>query len=448
MRIHAVLTLLLSSIILSACALGAPENEATIEPTLTPFAIATEATAEVTETVTPTNTAMPTVTSTRTVTTTNTSGNSCTNDLTFIADMSVPDGTSVVAGSTITKTWRVRNDGTCAWNSNYTFRQIGGEALTGATISPSIVGAGQQVDLTVTLTVGDDVANYDDDECATFRMFNPAGVAFGDSPFVEVEILIADSPNPTCTDGVTIISEPIGNRGNNNGMVGREDVRTETWTIQNSGDCTWQGYSVVEHDFPTQSEIWEIPDFLLTSDDLPISLPIIEPGESHTFTLDVKIEDDFSGFGLLYLGLAVQNKNSNNILDLVYFSEADTTADCTFDSDFVSDITIPDGTVVEAGETFTKTWRIENSGTCLWSNFSFVMLFDENPTIEVVADGDRQSVLVPYAEPGDQIDVSIDLWVLESVADGTTARATFQMDGGAIGRFGTMLYVEVEVSNE
>ena len=33
---------------------------------------------------------------------------------------------------------------------------------------------------------------------------------------------------------------------------------------------------------------------------------------------------------------------------------------------FVKDVTIPDYAKVGAGETFTKTWRLENNGTCNW----------------------------------------------------------------------------------
>ena len=42
---------------------------------------------------------------------------------------------------------------------------------------------------------------------------------------------------------------------------------------------------------------------------------------------------------------------------------------------FVEDITIPDGTVVEPGKPFTKTWKLQNVGTCIWTEqyqFEFV----------------------------------------------------------------------------
>jgi len=36
------------------------------------------------------------------------------------------------------------------------------------------------------------------------------------------------------------------------------------------------------------------------------------------------------------------------------------------DSVFVGDITIPDGSTEKAGTTFTKIWRMQNTGTCAW----------------------------------------------------------------------------------
>ena len=37
------------------------------------------------------------------------------------------------------------------------------------------------------------------------------------------------------------------------------------------------------------------------------------------------------------------------------------------DAAYVSDVTIPDGTLVGAGSTFVKTWLLQNTGTCAWT---------------------------------------------------------------------------------
>ena len=47
------------------------------------------------------------------------------------------------------------------------------------------------------------------------------------------------------------------------------------------------------------------------------------------------------------------------------------TAACDLAS-FVKDMSIPDGSVFTPGATFTKTWRLENAGTCTWSGYSLL----------------------------------------------------------------------------
>ena len=67
-------------------------------------------------------------------------------------------------------------------------------------------------------------------------------------------------------------------------------------------------------------------------------------------------------------------------------SVIETPEDCVNRVKFVEDITIPDGTVVAAGKPFTKTWKLQNVGTCTWTEsyrFEFIdgNLMDANPSI-------------------------------------------------------------------
>jgi len=41
---------------------------------------------------------------------------------------------------------------------------------------------------------------------------------------------------------------------------------------------------------------------------------------------------------------------------------------------FVSDLTVPDGTNFASGAAFTKTWRLQNVGTCTWGT-SYRLVF-------------------------------------------------------------------------
>src|SRR5690606_16148794 len=73
----------------------------------------------------------------------------------FIADVTIPDGTHFEPGATLKKTWRIKNIGSCTWNSNDVSLVFDSGERMGAPASlaiPTNVGPGQTVDLTVDLT--------------------------------------------------------------------------------------------------------------------------------------------------------------------------------------------------------------------------------------------------------------------------------------------------------
>src|SRR5690554_1243411 len=78
----------------------------------------------------------------------------CTDRAQFVADVTVPDGTRYDPGATFTKTWRLRNVGTCTWTTSYTMFHESGTAM-GSTTSvnlPANTAPGQTVDVSVNMT--------------------------------------------------------------------------------------------------------------------------------------------------------------------------------------------------------------------------------------------------------------------------------------------------------
>lgn len=71
----------------------------------------------------------------------------------FVADVSIPDGTSFHAGTSFTKTWRIKNTGTCTWKSSYTLVFDSGDQMGGPSSQGlgSSVGPGQSVEISVNL---------------------------------------------------------------------------------------------------------------------------------------------------------------------------------------------------------------------------------------------------------------------------------------------------------
>ena len=48
--------------------------------------------------------------------------------------------------------------------------------------------------------------------------------------------------------------------------------------------------------------------------------------------------------------------------------------DCKVQAVLLEDVTIPDDTRMAPGESFTKTWRFKNSGTCHWTGYTINFL--------------------------------------------------------------------------
>lgn len=72
---------------------------------------------------------------------------------------------------------------------------------------------------------------------------------------------------------------------------------------------------------------------------------------------------------------------------------------------FVSDVTIIDGTAIAAGETFTKTWRLLNSGTCTWTT-NYQLIFDRGDAMNGSSTVNFTDQPVP---PGEAVDISVEL---------------------------------------
>ncbi len=72
---------------------------------------------------------------------------------------------------------------------------------------------------------------------------------------------------------------------------------------------------------------------------------------------------------------------------------------------FIGDVTIPDGTGINFGQTFTKTWRLQNSGSCTWTS-GYSLIFDNGDQMGGPAAQMLTSGTVP---PGGTLDVSVNL---------------------------------------
>ena len=235
----------------------------------------------------------------------------------FVRDVTYPDGTYVMPGSSFVKTWRIRNVGTQAWNTNTKLVFIAGDPMNavGANI-PYYVAPGNTVDVSVRLTA----PTYGGTVSGQWMLQSPDGTLFG-----------------VGCNGQT----PIW-------------VSVRTWT---NGACSCLGQ-------PTCN----------------CKAPSYKPG---------------------------RNPYCNNKIRSI------------------EDVTFPDGSIVAPGETFRKTWKMKNGGTCVWDENYLVSFFygddlgfdgtaqiwpagtDTRPTSGPKYQVNRNKKI--YVNPGDTVYVSIDL---------------------------------------
>lgn len=71
---------------------------------------------------------------------------------------------------------------------------------------------------------------------------------------------------------------------------------------------------------------------------------------------------------------------------------------------FIADVTVPDGTEFAPNTTFTKTWRIQNTGSCTWTT-AYALVFDHGDAMS----GPAAQPLTGNVAPGQSVDISVSL---------------------------------------
>ncbi|GJM42859.1 MAG: hypothetical protein DHS20C20_31410 [Ardenticatenaceae bacterium] len=118
-------------------------------------------------------------------------------------------------------------------------------------------------------------------------------------------------------------------------------------------------------------------------------------------------------------------------------------ANCTNSIAFVQDLSVPDDTIFNPGESFEKSWQLRNSGTCPWTtNYSLIFAGGDD------LGGDLSVPLESAIVPGQTVDITVALTAPETLG---TYRADFLMADAAGNPFGVdgfadqVIWVRIEV---
>lgn len=132
----------------------------------------------------------------------------CVHRAGFVRDVTVPDRTRIQPGASFTKTWRLRNDGTCPWGPGYALVFESGEAMQGPDLVPltDTVPPGATADLSVTLVAPLTRGTYQ----GFWKLQAPDGTRFGlgrqGTEAFWVLITVPTTVTPTPTVGGSTIS--------------------------------------------------------------------------------------------------------------------------------------------------------------------------------------------------------------------------------------------------
>ncbi len=109
----------------------------------------------------------------------------CTDGLTYVHDVTIPDGTNVAPGQPVDKQWLVKNSGTCNWDVRYRLKLIGGDSMGAAPLQALYPArAGTEITLRIVFTAPSATGLYE----SQWKAIGPDGKPFGDPFFVSIAV--------------------------------------------------------------------------------------------------------------------------------------------------------------------------------------------------------------------------------------------------------------------
>jgi hypothetical protein len=392
----------------------------------------------------------------------------CSDWAQFVADVTVPDGSIFDPSQAFTKTWRLRNIGTCTWTTAYTMVFDSGTQMSSSASVPfgTSVAPGGTIDLTVSMTAPNAAGHY----IGYWKFKNAAGTAFGigttanRSWWVEINVrgtsttgtaydFTANAGSATWSSGAGGLSFP-GTDGDVKGFA----LKLDQPNFESGVVATQPGLLVSPQQLTNGFIQARYPDFTVQSGDRFQATVGCQANATSCYVayrLDYEVNGVIRTFwtfrekfeGLTYnANLNLSPLAGQTVKFILYVSAWGspvgdraiwgnpviarqgvvitptgtpptstptntpgpgpvTVPPSACDrAQFIADVNIPDGTVLAPGATFTKTWRLKNVGSCAWST-SYQLVFFSGEQMGAAASAPfPQNVAV-----GQTVDVSINM---------------------------------------
>ncbi len=110
---------------------------------------------------------------------------------------------------------------------------------------------------------------------------------------------------------------------------------------------------------------------------------------------------------------------------------------------FVKDVTIPDEMDIAPGESFTKTWRLLNAGSCPWG-IGYLLYFESG---DILGGPSSQDLTSETIQPGETLDISVNL---VAPAETGTYQGFWKLrnvrgEGFGVGEYSKAFWVKINV---
>jgi hypothetical protein len=369
----------------------------------------------------------------------------CTYRAAFLGDVSIPDNTITAPGGAFIKTWRLRNDGNCAWGPNQYVRSLvffNGERM-GAPNEvplPMTVPPGGIVDVSINMIAPPREGTYRSEWMLLVAQGPLFGVGLdGQTPLYAQIIVRRGIPEPACVYRAAFLGDVSVP---DNSPIAPNAPFIKIWNIRNDSTCAWgPGYALHSLVFLGGTSMnpqtrFELPYVVQPGQTFELSVPLVSPSLPGTYRAEWKLKADTGelvgvgpgGQAALYVQIVVPDN-----------------APCTYRATFLGDVTIPDNTLISPGQPFRKTWRLRNDGTCAWGPNAVVHSItniNNNPF------GAPVMLDMPSVLPGGVVDLSIDM-IGPNTSGVQRSEWMFMVNEGGLRGVGaqgeTPLYVQISV---
>ena len=365
----------------------------------------------------------------------------------FIADVNAPDGTDFAPSTAFTKTWRLKNVGTCTWTTGYKLVWVSGDPI--GAVYPvalnSTVAPGQQIDLSANMVAPATAGNYK----GNWMLQNASGQNFAlgataSQPFwVQIDVaspggstgydFVANMCSAAWSSGAGALNCP-GSDGNSSGF----ELQVSNPQLENGSTDTAPGlvtapqsvsngyiqgvyppYTVKSGDHfrskvncqygATSCDVYFQLQYKTTGGQVITYWQFHEKYEGLYYAADIDL-GPLAGQNLQFI-LRVQafgGSSNNRALwgtpRIESGGSVPPPSGCTDKAAFIADVTIPDNTVFAPNTSFTKTWRLKNVGSCTWTTGYKLNWVSGNPMNAVYP-----VVFTSSIAPGQSVDVSANM---------------------------------------